>query len=310
MKSRNISRRVFYQQACLIGIVSIFFGTLACQEQPKVEQCQPDCEGRCGLDNGCGETCQCGETPVDPCDRCSAKEVCVDDTCICAPTCDGKRSGPDGCGGTCECPSGKVADAKGDCVIRAECRETCSDAGRVCGEVCGTTCGTCDDSEFCIGGQCASTLSCDDCSLKLSLVSRVVLGEKLRGVTLAIDYMPTENEPRPRMADFRIKADKAVVLEKVQVGPALEEAGKTLFFDELTGNHWKVSEDGSFQLLVFSPSNTKEFAAGRVLTLSFVCDEKDAVAFSLEKRNQTFAPPAADWALQASAYSNAVVVSK
>ena len=112
------------------------------------------------------------------------------------------------------------------------------------------------------------------------------------------------------MADFRIAANKPVTLEKVQLGPALKDADKSLYFDEMTGNHWKVRPDKSIQLMALSMANTNEFVTGRVMTLTFVCDERDPITFSLVKRSQTFAPPAADSALQASAYDQAVVVSR
>jgi len=66
--------------------------------------CEPECPaGQCGMDDGCGGTCGCGEN-----------EDCDGGVCVCqvTPDCTGKACGDDGCGGSC-----------GDCAGEETCLE-------------------------------------------------------------------------------------------------------------------------------------------------------------------------------------------
>ena len=73
--------------------------------------CAPTCApGTCGLDDGCGGLCGCGQNGT-----------CVDGACVCdtAPDCDNRECGDDGCGGSC-----------GDCAAGLSCAQ--NDVGAWC----------------------------------------------------------------------------------------------------------------------------------------------------------------------------------
>jgi hypothetical protein len=234
----------------------------------------------------------------------------------CTPNC-GNGCGDDGCGGTCTCPSGAVCSAAFQCV--PSCTDQCQSAGWTCGSLCGTSCGTCGSGQSCIWSNCYQSShgqSCPDCSLRLTLLSTST-DSTTRGIsqaTIAVDYSPSDAEPHPRLADLRIRANTAVTLTSAIEGPALTDVSKQLFVDPATGQHWRVRTDGTNQLLVISFANTNRLNAGRVATLTFSVLHPETtvssfLAFKLIKRNQTFAPPDADAALQSSQYDLAVVAS-
>jgi hypothetical protein len=149
-----------------------------------------------------------------------------------------------------------------------------------------------------------------DCALHLTVLNRKVVSGRITEVTLAVDYAPGDDTPRPRMADVRIRADRDVTLVSAEAGTALAQSDKELYVDDVTNQPWKVRKDGSFQLLAFGSANTTPFAAGRLLTLKFRAHELNPIQFSLVRREQTLAPTDADLSLQASAYDQAVVVSR
>ncbi len=223
--------------------------------------------------------------------------------------CDGSRCS-DGCGGTCECAAGTVCNAKDICLTPEKCTDTCASAGYQCGDICGESCGDCSNSESCIAGSCQEAISCSDCPLRLELVERSVEDRRLTRVVLAIQYAPAETEPRPRLADFRIRADRPVQLMKAEEGLALASAEKELYVDEITNNPWKVRADGSYQMLVYGYANTRSFVEGRLVTFTFELDEPSPVTFSFVRHEQTFAPANSDAALQSSNYDAALVVSR
>lgn len=227
----------------------------------------------------------------------------------CETDCDDVSGGNQDNQPSAACQDGEVRDAEGRCVADGVCRDTCQSAGHECGNVCGSDCGECESSESCIGGKCMQATSCADCSMRLSLVERKKTGDRLTEITLVLDYEPHESEPRPRMADLHIRANESVTLTNVAAGNALTDAGKDFFFDEITGKNWKELEDGTFRLLALSLSNSNELAAGRLATLTFSVQTDEAVQFSILRRTQTFAPAAADSALQASAYDSVVMVT-
>lgn len=144
--------------------------------------------------------------------------------------------------------------------------------------------------------------------MKLFLLDQTVVEGRVTGVVLALDYTPSSEEPRPRMADIRLLANLPVSLSQVVPGPALINADKDLFIDPDTGNPWRQRDDGALQFLVYSVANTHALASGRLLTLTFVLDSVQPVSFGLVRRNQTFAPPEADNALQATTYDMPVMV--
>jgi hypothetical protein len=299
--------------------------------------CNPSCAGTaCGPD-GCGGTCPCpddyvqnaegewvprescqdtcaeagwacGELCGQKCGSCEGAAACELGTCGCAPQCDGSRC-DDGCGGRCDCGSGNVCNPSGVCVPESQCTDTCASLTASCGEVCGQACGSCGDSQVCAAGKCLEGTTCTTCSTTLRLIDKRVVDGRIVEVTLAIEYTPNDTEPRPRVADFRIKADHPVQLLEASVGPAVEEAGKALYVDQATGKPWRVRADGSFQLLAYGVGNSQTFTTGRAVTLRIGVGSTSPVAFTLLRREQIYAPPPADIALQATAYDRQLVVS-
>lgn len=304
-------------------------GACVCAPECTDRYCEPDgCGGTCECPDGyvqnangkwvpkeeCFDTCAgagwtCGALCGVDCGACTGHDSCTLGRCECLPVCDGSRC-DDGCGALCECAAGTVCDAAGDCKDPADCHDTCGSASRLCGEVCGQGCGSCDASQSCVQGRCQEAINCADCALRFFVVERRVVDGRIKQVTLAVDYQPTELEPRPRLADLRVVADRPVSLTSATAGPALTTVGKQLFVDESTGKPWKVRDDGTLQFLAYRATNTESFATGRMLTLTFTLDQLGPVRFALQRRLQTFAPPEADSALQASTFETEVVVSR
>jgi len=300
--------------------------------------CAPSCEDRACESDGCGETCACpdgyvqnakgkwvpqaecqdtcgeagwlcGELCGQNCGACQDDKTCQLGSCDCVPLCDGTRC-DDGCGGICECAGDNVCNAAGACVAPAECKDTCASAGRSCEAVCGQECGACADDASCVTGTCKQALNCQGCSLPFYTLSRKIVDGRIREVTFALDYAPAEHEPRPRLADLRVRANRKATLKSVQLGGALSSAGKALFVNSETGEPWKKRADGSFQILAYRATNTNPFGTGRLMTMTFELNELGPVEFTLVRRLQTFAPPEADAALQSTSYETAVVVSR
>ncbi len=273
--------------------------------------CNPD--QQCVDPTGCTDTCDsagwvCGEICGEICGTCRDDESCDAGSCACIPECDGLTCGDDGCGGPCDCASGLVCDARQQCVDPSDCMDTCASAGWQCGEVCGQSCGSCASVEICVAGQCEENANCTDCSLRLFLIESTIENGRLTGVVLGLDYQPGEGEPRPRVADIRIGVSAWSELIEVVEGPALDDAGKDLYIDPITGQPWKRRADGSYQFLAISFANTNTFTAGRMLTMTFSVDRSSPVSFFLFRREEIFAPPEADAAIQASSYERPVVV--
>lgn len=241
--------------------------------------------------------------------KCTSYETCIGGQCICKPFCDG-TSCFDGCGGICECLGSDLCNSEGTCVLKGQCVDTCSSTQRECSSVCGEICGTCGADESCLDYQCTRAESCADCPLKLVLVDSKTSGSKLTSVTIGLDYFPRENDPKPTLADFRLFTDSSAELVDIRTGSGLEDAEKVLFVDPNTDKPYRKRNDGSYQMLVQSQGSVKEFAAGRLLTMTFQTDVLGPVTFSLAKRTQTFAPLSADAPLQATDYQNSLVVSK
>jgi hypothetical protein len=182
-------------------------------------------------------------------------------------------------------------------------------ADAYCGSVCGALCGVCDDSQSCYSGKCHApvTTNCEQCSLKLSIID----GDTQNGgpatrIVVAIDYQPTDGEPRPRLADLRLAASHPVHVVDVQQGEALTLAKKQIYRNPATHELWTVKKDGSFQLLAMAADNLERIEPGRLATLTFIADTSKPLSLKLVRRDQIFAPPDADAALQATAYQHPV----
>jgi hypothetical protein len=234
------------------------------------------------------------------------------DSALCQPHWCASGCGDDGCGGTCACSNGTACSAANQCVATAECKDTCQSAGWQCGTLCGVSCGTCPSGQTCYWNRCYQApvdVSCPDCALRLSLVSKEVspTSGNLTKIVLAIDYTPSAQAPA-RMADLRVYANAEVDLVKAEAGPALSDAQKILFPDPATHRTWKKRADRSFQMLALSLANTNPVAAGRVATLEFSLDTPGPVPFKLV-RHETLAPTPADNALDSLPYDSAIVVT-
>ena len=73
---------------------------------------------------------------------------------------------------------------------------------------------------------------------------------------------------------------------------------------------WRRRGDGSYQVVAYEPTNTEPLADGRVVELKLSLDEWGPVRFSLQRREQIFAPPESDSALQSSSYDTEVIVTR
>lgn len=176
--------------------------------------------------------------------------------------------------------------------------------------MCGNSCGACSEGQSCLQGSCQEARSCSDCPLTLRLVSKKLVAGKLREVTLAVDFAPAETEPKPRLADFRIRASRLALVRGARPGPALAQAHKDLLKFEPWQEPWRHRPDGSYQFVVYEATNTELVGEGRVLEMTLSLDEWGPVKFALQRREQTFAPAEADSALQSSSYENEVIVTR
>jgi hypothetical protein len=225
------------------------------------------------------------------------------------PQCDGTRC-DDGCGGYCPCNAGTVCNAKSECVDPDDCHDTCGSQKLACGEMCGKSCGSCASEQSCLQGSCQDAISCKDCPLSMRVISKKLIGGKLREVTLAIDFAPSEIEPKPRLADFRIRASRPAVVRGAQHGAALSQAHKDLLKFEPWQEPWRHRADGAYQFVVYEATNTELVGAGRFMEITLSLDEWGPVKFALQRREQTFAPADADSALQSSSYDSEVIVTR
>lgn len=313
---------------CLVVAVSIN-GSCGSETNESLAGCKPQCEGQCGEPDGCGgvcsdnacvngndcrQTCEslgrvCGDLCGQSCGECLDGFSCVGGQCECDPQCDGTRC-DDGCGGVCPCSSGSMCNNAGECVAPEACDDTCERFVRECGEVCGETCGTCPASQSCLDGVCIEARSCEDCSVQLSLIDTEIGETVIQRVKLAIHYIPTEGEPLARLADIRIRSSDDVTPIEAASGPALVNAGKSLYVDAETEKPFRVLDDGSTQLLVYSNSNMTALETGLIATVSYSLDSMGPVSFELVRRPQVLAPGNADDALQSTQYDRKVVVSR
>lgn len=267
--------------------------------------------GRYVPEEECHDTCEvagwaCGNVCGNDCGSCGEGLACEFGECVCEPRCDGVRC-DDGCGGICPCAEGLACDASGACVDQADCHDSCG--GDACGVVCGTSCGGCDDGESCSAGACVEAASCGDCPVVLRLVDqRVVDGGRVREVRLALESVPKFGSAPARLVDVTINATTDVWLSEVEEGSALTESGRALYRFARSEKKWMRQPDGSHRVGVLSGSGA--LSEGRIATLVFRLDSPGPVEFSLVRSAQVFAPPAADAALQSTAYDGAVIVTR
>ena len=143
----------------------------------------------------------------------------------------------------------------------------------------------------------------------MQISGKKATASKLTEVTVLIKYQPSADEPHPRMADLRIRSNKAAIVVSAEAGAALTNAKKNLYVDDLTGNPWRVRPDGSVQLLAYGAANSKTIDAGELAKIVYRVDSAEALSFWFVRRSQAFAPLGADQVLQASTYDNPAVVN-
>lgn len=126
-----------------------------------------------------------------------------------------------------------------------------------------------------------------------------------------VDYFPSDLEPRPRIADVRLNVPAGLVLDNLTLGIAGLSASKELYVDPESGSPWKVRSDGNIQALIIALDNSNSLESGRLLTYTFSIPAPQAgpVSVNLVKRDQTFAPPDSDSAIDTTSYDNVLEVS-
>jgi len=135
-------------------------------------------------------------------------------------------------------------------------------------------------------------------------------GEML--LDLEIVYAPTELEPHPLMVDLRIKASSNATFINVLEGEALIASNKSVSTDPKTGNPWFELDENVFRIVIFSSSNLDTIGDGVLLKIQLVAsvNETDYATLNIIRRDDIFAPPSADSALQISNYDQPIVISK
>ncbi|PKN56179.1 MAG: hypothetical protein CVU56_17490 [Deltaproteobacteria bacterium HGW-Deltaproteobacteria-14] len=176
---------------------------------------------------------------------------------------------------------------------------------------------TCEQPDGC-GGTCAPCpreATCSDCPLALSVVEREGDDERVRLVTVALDFAPAAGAPLPGMADLRFASEGDVELVQVAVGEAIIAAHKDLAPDPETGRPFRVLSDGSIQILIMSTSSADRIREGRWLFLKFRLGAAHGVPagpavlrLGLVEREALFAPPPADAALWGASFGAPLVV--
>lgn len=251
----------------------------------------------------------------------------------CAPACGARTCGDDGCGGSCgACAADQVCAGDGRCEA---CTETCAEAGVECGERCGVSCGACPAGQACAAGACVceptcnaatcglpdgcggtcgacalSDTSCPTCGLKLRLLQRREEGGVTRSVLVALSYVSTAQAARPLLADVRLRISGPGHLTGVGVSPMILETGKELRADAATGLPYTQLDDGSTQILVWSPGTLHPLADGDWLFFDVALDAAASapVELSLVPREGILAPEAADQTLWGTAIATPLVI--
>ena len=136
-----------------------------------------------------------------------------------------------------------------------------------------------------------------------------------RSVLLALAYRTPAGSTaeRPLLADVRLRIEGPGRLDGVGVSPMVLEAGKELRTDAATGRPYSELDDGTLQVLVWSPSTLRALSDGDWLffevALAPGTDVPSApTQVSLVARAGILAPSSADQTLWGSALAEPLVL--
>ena len=215
------------------------------------------------------------------------------------------------------------------------CAPSCGALGARCGEACGERCGTCpgdtvcsghacvcaptcaeincDESDGC-GGVCPACpldISCPECTLRLAVIDEGRAGGARVGVTLAIEFAPAAGDAHPSLADLHLEWSGPVRVTDARAGAAALAAGKALASDPDSGRPYLERREGLVQLVLLSTASDRTIGPGRLAELDFVWrggEIPSPIVVNLVRREQVFAPPAADGALWPQPYEQGVAI--
>ena len=147
------------------------------------------------------------------------------------------------------------------------------------------------------------------------MVEREEIDGTLERVTLAVDYEPEPGTPMPAIVDLRLLLEGPARIERVGLGSAALEAGKTLVVDPRSGRPYRVHDGGVVQVMLLSPGSTRRIESGRWLFLKLAMDaggdaQSGPVMVRLLPAGEIFAPPAADEALGLDGLDAPVVIRR
>ena len=255
----------------------------------------------------------------------------------CQPLCDSQECGSDGCGGECgQCLASQLCQ-EGRCIERvppSECIDTCSSTQSECGTVCGQDCGQCPQNSMCQQGQCVCipmctgkqcgqedgcggtctpcprAYSCEECIVRLNVIESTRISDQASNVKVALSVHLPDLAPAPEMADFRLKISGPALLGRVGLGSPLQSAQKGLIPDPSTGLPYRQISESTYGFTLLSTQNTRVISNGQwlIFDLQIGNTQSQPVTLSLQKREQTFAPPQSDALLWGDPFNAQLVI--
>lgn len=275
--------------------------------------CRPQCtpsEQRCGQDDGCGDVCPpCVEDPQG-----------------------GREGGSIGMsseGGTTNGGMNHGGQSN------LECTSTCASEGAQCGEVCGQSCGQCSNAqERCQEGQCVCTphcngvqcggddgcggtcspcprmRNCESCILRLEVDNITEITPTSHSVRLKVSVNFPPQAPQPEMADLRLQIQGPALFGRVGLGSVLMNSQKGLIPDPATGLPYRVFDQNQYAFTILSTQNTTPIPNGDWLWIELMVGDTshESVRISIQKREQTFAPPTVDLVALGDQFEESVVI--
>jgi hypothetical protein len=146
--------------------------------------------------------------------------------------------------------------------------------------------------------------------IRLHVVSQTRINDQSSTVRIALSvHLPSE-APAPKMADFRIDLLGPALLGRVGLGQALQSAQKSLIPDPATGLPYRQVGQATYGLTILSTQNMDVIPNGNWLffDLQIGNTQSEPVRVSLQKREQTFAPPQSDYLLLGDPFDAQLVI--